>query len=502
MSRNLFCFISFNYDEKKYKLIKKLLIKIWLWSQRLVTQLGGRTIALLFAALAVAMISVVFTDAWIVSVSKQVENIKTVRINVANLHQLKSSFFEAESAQRGYLLTSKPSYIAPFDGALKRARDLVKSIETNIVNQSRAKKQPVDLKWVRAITANIDSKSAEMILTIRLMNQNKQKEALEVINLDVGRLEMQKFIMHTDKLINEHNLKIDDLIDKRRSTVNLARASVIGGSLLLISLVVMVIKQLLTELRLKSELQNQAVAQNTVYENKLLQQTKLLRSMALDYQSDVERERQKLSRELHDELGSIFTATKMDLAWTIKKLADIAPDLVTKLTKTTSYIDQGIQFQRHIVQELHPSMISTFGFWPALNALIKDAAERNKWALKLNLPEETVKLNETISLVTYRIVQESLNNANKYAKATEVIIDIMLDDNHLKMEIEDNGIGIDTAALKSTTHGLSGMRHRVLAIGGHFEMISKPGEGVYIMALIPLDVVANGDGHIEASVKA
>ena len=202
-------------------MIKKILIKIWLWSQRLVTQLGGRTIALLFAALAVAMISVVFTDAWIVSVSKQVENIKTVRINVANLHQLKSSFFEAESAQRGYLLTNKPSYIAPFDGALKRARDLVRSIETNIIYQSRAKSQPVDLKWVRAITANIDSKSAEMILTIRLINQNKQKEALEVTNLDVGRLEMQKFIMHTDKLINDHNLKIDDLIDKRKSTVNL-----------------------------------------------------------------------------------------------------------------------------------------------------------------------------------------------------------------------------------------------------------------------------------------
>ena len=482
-------------------MIKKILIKIWLWSQRLVTQLGGRTIALLFAALAVAMISVVFTDAWIVSVSKQVENIKTVRINVANLHQLKSSFFEAESAQRGYLLTNKPSYIAPFDGALKRARDLVRSIETNIIYQSRAKSQPVDLKWVRAITANIDSKSAEMILTIRLINQNKQKEALEVTNLDVGRLEMQKFIMHTDKLINDHNLKIDDLIDKRKSTVNLARASVIGGSLLLISLVIMVIKQLLTELRLKSELQNQAVAQNTVYENKLLQQTKLLRSMALDYQSDVERERQKLSRELHDELGSIFTATKMDLAWTIKKLADIAPDLVTKLTKTTSYIDQGIQFQRHIVQELHPSMISTFGFWPALTALIKDAAERNKWLLKLNLPDENIKLNETISLVTYRIVQESLNNANKYAKATEIIIDIMLDDNHLKMEIEDNGVGIDIATLKSTTHGLSGMRHRVLAIGGHFEMISKLGEGVYIMALIPLDVVANSDDSMEASSK-
>ncbi len=469
-------------------MIKKLFIKFWFWANKLINQLGGRTIALLSAALVVAMVSIVFTDAWIVSLSKQVENIKLTRINVASLHQLKSNFFEAESAQRGYVITQRPEYIAPFDDALKRARALVRLIEVNIVNQVPSTTKPEDLQWLRAIATNIESKTAEMILTTKLVNQGKTKEAQEVINLDVGMKEMQKFVTHTDRLISEQNEKIDSLIEKRISTVNLARASVIGGSLLLILLVVLVIKQLIKELRLKSELQNQALAQNTVYEDKLLQQTKLLRSMALDYQSDVERERQKLSRELHDELGSIFTATKMDLAWTIKKLGDIAPELAVKLNKTTSYIDQGIAFQRHIVQELHPSMISTFGFWPALNALIKDAAERNKWALTLNLPEETVVLNETISLVAYRVVQESLNNANKYAKATQINIDMMVDDNHLKMEIEDNGVGMDMQAVKENTHGLSGMRHRVMAIGGHFEMASEQGKGLYTMALIPLNV--------------
>ena len=188
----------------------------------------------------------------------------------------------------------------------------------------------------------------------------------------------------------------------------------------------------------------------------------------------------------------------MDLAWCMKKLAETAPDVAQKLAKTTGYVDQGIQFQRHIVQELHPSMISTFGFWPALNALIKDAAERNKWRLTLNLPDETVPLNETISLVTYRIVQESLNNANKYAKATAVAVDIMLDAHHIKLEISDNGVGVDMQSLDGLTHGLSGMRHRVLAIGGHFEMLSNPSEGVLIRALIPLDVVANSAADIES----
>ena len=221
-----------------------------------------------------------------------------------------------------------------------------------------------------------------------------------------------------------------------------------------------------------------------------LQQTKLLRSLALDYQADVERERQKLSRELHDELGSIFTATKMDIAWVIKKVTASAPDIAEKLKKTSSYVDQGIQFQRHIVQELHPAMLTTFGFWPALNSLITDAAERNQWQLTLTLPDENIKLNETISLVAYRIVQETLNNANKYAKATAVSVDIIVDEKHLKLEIQDNGVGIGTQPEKETSHGLAGMRHRVLAIGGHFEISSEPGKGVFTRALIPIDFEA------------
>ena len=475
----------------------QLITKIWGWGERIVTLLGGRTIAMLFAALVIAFCSVMFSDNWIVSFSNQVEVIKKIRDNIAVLHQLKANLFEAESAQRGYIITKRKEYVAPLNSALNLARQNVKLSEALVIDTSTEKNQIIELTWLKAISASVEAKSAEMLLTIKLIEQNKVDEANEVINVDVGRLEMQKFVTETDKLIEQQTADVDTMIKKRQNTVNLARASNIVGALILIFLVVMVIKQLINELLVKSKLQQQAINENANYENKLQQQTKLLRSMALDYQADVERERQKLSRELHDELGSIFTATKMDLAWCMKKLADIAPDIVAKLTKTMGYVNQGIQYQRHIVQELHPSMISTFGFWPALTALINDAAERNKWRLTLNLPDETMPLNETISLVTYRIVQESLNNANKYAKASAVSVDIMLDDHHIKLEISDNGIGVDMQSLSGLTHGLSGMRHRVLAIGGHFEMLSSPSQGVLIRALIPLDVVANSAVEIE-----
>ena len=475
----------------------KLTAKIWSWGERIVLLLGGRTIAMLFAALVIAFASVMFSDNWIVSISRQVDVIRQVRENIAVLHDLKANLFEAESAQRGYIITKREEYVAPFNSALNQARANIKLSEALIIDTSSKQNQIKELAWLKDISANVEARSAEMLLTIKLVQLHKIDEANQVVNLDIGRLQMQKFILETDKLIKQQVADANEMIKKRQKTVILARVSVIGGALILILLVVMVIKQLLNELLAKGKLQQQVSTENADYKLKLAQQTLLLRSMALDYQTDVERERHKLSRELHDELGSIFTAIKMDLAWCMKKLADVVPEISEKLNKTILYVNQGINYQRHIVQALHPSMISTFGFWPALNALIKDAAERNKWLLTLNLPNEVTPLNETISLVTYRIVQESLNNASKYAKASAVSVDIMLDEQYIKVEISDNGIGVEMHSLSELTHGLSGMRHRVLAIGGHFEMLSNLNEGVLIRALIPLDVVANVNAEIE-----
>jgi signal transduction histidine kinase len=102
------------------------------------------------------------------------------------------------------------------------------------------------------------------------------------------------------------------------------------------------------------------------------------------------------------------------------------------------------------------------------------------------VPEDTSKVNETISLIAYRVVQESLNNASKYAEATKVSVDIITDGKYLKLEITDNGKGFDVGSLDGNTHGLAGMRHRVLAIGGKFEITSAIGEGTSTWVLIPL----------------
>lgn len=469
---------------------------IWLWYEKVIDMLGGRTIAMLAAALFITMVSVLFSDHWLVSIERQDVMISQVRTNILTLHKLKANLYKAESAQRGYLFTRRSMYVGPFNRALSDARENIEKIESLVLYTSTGNDQQVEREWLKAISASLEAKATEMKMTLNLSKSGKTKEARQVMNLDEGILEMRKFTEYTDTLIRNQNGDLNTMIKARKGTILLARTSLVGGALILIVLVVMVIRQLLSEISVKSQLQHQLEKENEIYEKKSQEQSKLLRSLALDYQADVERERQKLSRELHDELGSIFTATKMDMAWVIKKLKDAAPEVVDKLKKTSRYIDQGISYQRHIVQELHPAMLSTFGFWPALKSLIDDAAERNQWQLTLNLPDQNTKLNETISLVAYRIVQETLNNANKYAKATTISVHVMTDEHFLKLEIEDNGVGVDMTILDGNTHGLSGMRHRVLAIGGNFEILSEPGKGVLTRALIPLDVTSSSPGPI------
>ena len=210
----------------------KLTAKIWSWGERIVLLLGGRTIAMLFTALVIAFASVMFSDNWIVSISRQVEVIRQVRENIAVLHQLKANLFEAESAQRGYIITKRKEYVAPFNNALNQARINIKLSEALIINTSTKQNQMNDLGWLKDISANVEARSAEMMLTIKLVEQNKIAEANQVVNLDIGRQQMQKFIVHTDNLIKQQTADVNNMIKKRQNTVILARVSVIGGALI------------------------------------------------------------------------------------------------------------------------------------------------------------------------------------------------------------------------------------------------------------------------------
>lgn len=453
-------------------------------------------VASLIAAMIMTLIAVAISDGWIVAIAKQDRTLKLLNENTRYIASLKASLFHAESAQRGYLVTEKAAYLTPFNIALAEARASIKKLRANFDNKLIAKLGGEENQLLQEIAVSVESKATEMAMTIQLAKSGNMEDARQIVNLDQGLVEASKFTASTEKLTG---LQLQILAQVRARLDNyilLTRLSLISTAIALSLLVIVVIRQLVNEIAHKDRLSRDLAIERVTLQAKLEDRTRLLETLAVDYQYDVERERRQLARELHDELGSILTATKMDISWVIRKFKESSPEAAEKLVKTMRYLDQGIQFKRRIVEALHPSILSTFGFWTAMKSFVESASERNEWELTLSLPDESTQLSEALGLIAYRIVQETLTNASKYAKASKVSVSIIVDFKYLKLEIEDNGIGMDISNVGADTHGLTGMRHRVQAIGGQLEILSKSGEGVFTRALLPLEstVMATATG--------
>ena len=229
-------------DKRFEKLVKLLMI----WFKKLLNKLGGRVIAILASALLFTMVSVLITDNWILKLDQESKIIGQLRENMNVLNQLKANFYRAESAQRGYLVTQRDDYVAPLDMALQAARKNIKQLELNAqLTGKNINAQNVILDELRV---NLEVKVAEMKTTLGLTKAGRVREAKQVINLDQGKIETEKFIANVDKLMKYQTDELNKMLIKRSRSSTITRIFVVGGALLLILLTVIVLKQLLLEI--------------------------------------------------------------------------------------------------------------------------------------------------------------------------------------------------------------------------------------------------------------
>ncbi|WP_255988714.1 PAS domain-containing sensor histidine kinase [Chitinolyticbacter albus] len=205
-----------------------------------------------------------------------------------------------------------------------------------------------------------------------------------------------------------------------------------------------------------------------------------------------EDERSRLARELHDELGSLLTAIKLDLSWVRRQLPEKGA-LHDKLMRTMSVLDEGILLKRRLIEDLRPSALLHLGLYEALQLLLDEHATRQQWRCVLDVEPDLPRLNDEAALALYRIAQEALHNASKHAKASTVTVALRSRDEWLEMSIKDNGRGCepdDVRARPVGHHGLIGMEQRALAFGGELSLRSRSGHGCTVLARVPLARVA------------
>ena len=269
--------------------------------------------------------------------------------------------------------------------------------------------------------------------------------------------------------------------DQRISTLCAAALSALN-----IVLFILLFRNLGIQMNRQARVQRQLITQQEELDQLVNERTRQLEALGWHLQAVSENEKTQLARELHDELGAILTASKMDVAWANRKLKDSAPDISEKLKRALANLDQGIALKRRIIEDMRPTVLANFGLVTALRTLADEAAQRNNWTLESHLPADDIQLDEQTEIALFRVAQESLTNAAKYARASKVSIALEVGDGEVALRIADNGVGITPADLQRThTHGLLGMRQRVAAHGGRFDIQRGVPNGTDIHVVMP-----------------
>jgi signal transduction histidine kinase len=433
-------------------------------------------VSLLLAALA-ALALVGINEAGYRQSSRALADIDEAQQVRGTLNQILQNMLDAETGQRGYLLTGEPSYRKPYD-------DAVKQVDGHLATLRRLYAgRPAELTQLTELSKHVLRKIAEMDMSVRLRQDGKEDAWKFVITTDVGKEEMEAIRTTAGELVKISNNTLHQSQAQVLRSLQLAR---IGTSIVAVAALLAFFLYLRQTHALRSigERQQEALQrERNALEDEVRERTASLAELATHLQDVRETERGFLARELHDELGSLLTAAKLDVARLKSRLAD-SPDAIQRLQHLTELLNSGIALKRRIIEDLRPSSLSNLGLVASLEILGREFGERS--GLQVEMVLEPVSMDESRQLTIYRMVQESLTNIGKYAEATEATIVMKNYDNHVVVEVADNGKGFDTQRMRPSTHGLAGMRHRVEAARGRLTISSAPGKGTRLSAMLPV----------------
>jgi PAS domain S-box-containing protein len=222
-------------------------------------------------------------------------------------------------------------------------------------------------------------------------------------------------------------------------------------------------------------------------EEALLASQRELRELSARVLEAREDEKARIARELHDELGQLLTALKMDLSWLRERLRDT--ETAPKLDEMGRLLDQTVSSTRRISADLRPLMLDDLGLADAASWLVDDFGKRYGIAsrIEINADSGLEHLSKNVSTTVYRAIQESLTNIARHSEAKNAWVLLAAADGSLEVEVEDDGRGIAPEDLsKARSLGLKGMRERIAFIGGSFEVARAPRGGTRLRIRVPI----------------
>jgi len=393
------------------------------------------------------------------------------------IQQLWRCLTDAETGQRGYLLTGRKEYLKPYDAGIAQANEALAWLNqyygTDVYTAGL-------MKRVQLASRN---KLSELSETIKLHDDGKEGAWQELMLSNIGQEQMDLVRNVSAELLKFETARVAAGRTSVSQTLMLNRIGVTAMTALSLLALFMYLRQT-SALVLQREEQRRVVqAERDQLEIEVARRTDQLTELARHLQTVREDERMRLARELHDELGALLTAAKLDVARLKSRLGVLTPEVAERIQHLNEALNNGIALKRRIIEDLRPSSLSNLGLVAALDILVAEWSARAEITVERELAP--VQLRPAGELTVYRLVQEALTNISKYAKASRVQVRLASEGGIVRVSVRDNGVGFDTSVPRSSAHGLLGMRYRLETEKGRMVLTSAPGEGTLIEAEMP-----------------
>jgi len=409
--------------------------------------------------------------------TEAVDRIEESQATRGAVNLLLQHMLDAETGQRGYLLTGDPKYLEPYDVATADINQTLDTLRRHYATY------PEELAEFSLLSRSVSRKLAEMDLSVRMRKQGNEEAWKFVLTTDVGMDQMNAIRGQISKLVLASNSKMGTAQAQIIRSLHLSRIGIALMALAGLLAFYMYLRQTRALLDAGKREQEALLRERDQLDREVRDRTATLAELATHLQQVREDERGHLARELHDELGALLTAAKLDVARIKSRLGVISPEAAERMQHLIETLNSGIALKRRIVEDLRPSSLSHLGLVASLEILAREFEDRS--GLDVTTDLETVELGGSAQLTVYRLVQESLTNMSKYAEARQAEISLHGFEGYITVEVKDDGAGFDTAQVKGSSHGLAGMKHRVEAAGGRLTITSRPGEGTRISAVLP-----------------
>ncbi len=406
-----------------------------------------------------------------------VQRLSAIAENRLYLYDLTKGVLDAESGQRGYLLTGQEEYLQPYDAALK---DIATAFIRLEAAYSQEQQSAALLKKLRTLT---ETKLSELAVTVQMQKEGKRQIGRELTLSGIGQEYMDAIRLTGAELLAVETRRLQS---SQQEVSDILLFSRVGVGLLAAVSLFLVLLNMRHNLAFKTQQDQHQQAlhlEQARLQSEVERRTAQLVELNHHLQTAREDERHRIARDLHDELGALLTAAKLDVARIKSRLGTTAPEALERLQHLVETLNAGIAMKRRIIEDLWPSTLTNLGLVATLEILGREFSKTA--GIRVHCALQPVQLAANAELVVYRLVQEATTNIAKYARASNVWFSLATTGGYVEVTVRDDGIGFDTQQTGNKAHGLLGMRFRVEAEAGTLELVSSQGQGTLVRARLP-----------------